>query len=109
MAAKKNWGVEEELSDEVGSHTAEIPSEVGKQTPLASTIPAGDLDGPPYAVEAGLMRGSVVPYNAWLTIDSEERRRGRGEKERERMSWEDVQSVLKKIKKPSGGQFYFYL
>ncbi|KAF8512836.1 ferredoxin/adrenodoxin reductase [Hysterangium stoloniferum] len=91
---KENWGNGE---DEVGSHTPKIP--LG-QTPLAAISPAGDLDGVPHAVEAGLLRGSVVPYKAWLTIEGEERRRGRGEKERERMAWEDVQSVLKKLKTP---------
>jgi hypothetical protein len=63
-------------------------------------VSLGDLDGPPHAVEAGLLRGDVVPYKVWLTIESEERRRGKGEKERERMPWEDVQSVLKKLKTP---------
>ncbi|TRM68378.1 hypothetical protein BD626DRAFT_394305 [Schizophyllum amplum] len=56
-------------------------------------------DGPPEEIMEARKEGRVLGYEEWRRIDEEEKRRGKvlgseGEKERERMNWEDVQSFL---------------
>lgn len=51
---------------------------------------AGGLDGVPPEVRTG----PVVDYEAWQKVEAEERIRGGGVKERERMAWSDVHQYL---------------
>lgn len=58
-----------------------------------------ETDGPPEEIMEARKEGRVLGYEEWRRIDEEEKRRGKvlgseGEKERERMNWEDVQSFL---------------
>lgn len=56
---------------------------------------AGAADGAPSLVEEGIRDGRVIEYGTWRRVDEEEKRRGGGVKERERMGWWDVVDYLK--------------
>jgi adrenodoxin-NADP+ reductase len=64
-------------------------------TPVAFEWPVGGLDSLPPTVETGLQQGRVITYETWRRIDQAEQERGKGEKERERMSWQEVREFLK--------------